>query len=68
MQGGSTQCFLSRTGTLLSAKEASLAVAQGSSGVVVGVLHYMSLVAGTCSETKKMYHGGSVLKLADDDV
>ena len=41
MQGGSTQCFLSRTGTLLSAKEASLAVAQGSSGVVVGVLHCM---------------------------
>ena len=27
-----------------------------------------ALVAGTCSETKKMYHGGYFLKLADDDV
>ena len=29
---------------------------------------FLSLVAGTCSETKKMYHGGFFLKLADDDV
>ena len=27
-----------------------------------------SLVAGAWSERKKMFHGGSFLKLADDDV
>ena len=25
-------------------------------------------MAGACSERKKMFHGGSFLKLADDDV
>ena len=29
---------------------------------------YYSLVAGTWTETKKMYHGGFFFKLADDDV
>ena len=29
---------------------------------------FRSLVAGTWTETKKMYHGGFFLKLADDDV
>ena len=29
---------------------------------------YLALVAGACSERKKMFHGGSFLKLADDDV
>ena len=28
----------------------------------------MSQVAGACSERKKMFDGGSFLKLADDDV
>ena len=28
----------------------------------------LPLVAGTWTETKKMYHGGFFLKLADDDV
>ena len=38
---------------------------------VLVVLHgqtLYSLVAGTWSETKKMYHGGFFLKLADDNV
>ena len=30
--------------------------------------NYQTLVAGTWTETKKMYLGGFFLKLADDDV
>ena len=31
-------------------------------------LHYRPLVAGAWTERKKIFHGGSFLKLADDDV
>ena len=31
-------------------------------------LHYISLVAGAWTEREKMYHGGSFLKLADDNM
>ena len=32
------------------------------------LIHHISLVAGAWTERKKMYHGGSFLKLADDNM
>ena len=34
----------------------------------VKILFYWSLVAGAWTERQKMYHGGSFLKLADDNM
>ena len=34
----------------------------------VGISAYQTLVAGAWTERKKMYHGGSFLKLADDNM
>ena len=51
--------------------ESSQSVEEGKirSRGFLGLLKYLgSLVAGTWSETKKMYHAGFFLKLADDDV
>ena len=36
--------------------------------IVNGQVALWSLVAGAWTERKKMFHGGSFLKLADDDV
>ena len=33
-----------------------------------GVLQHLTQVAGAWTERKKMYHGGSFLKLADDNM
>ena len=54
--------------TILDSGEVGINAADESEITAIQVSIFESLVAGAWTERKKMYHGGSFLKLADDNM